>query len=87
MTSTKPSVLLTPEESRIVEMAWEDRTPFDAIKASYGYSESQVIALMRRAMKRSSFHMWRERVTGRATKHSALRSDDVTRHRADQRRP
>jgi uncharacterized protein (TIGR03643 family) len=77
---------LTPEESRVVEMAWEDRTTFDAIEATYGLNESQVIALMRRAMKRSSFKMWRERVTGRVTKHAALRSDDVTRHKASHRR-
>ncbi len=77
---------LTPDESRIVEMAWEDRTTFDAIEATYGLNESQVIALMRRAMKRSSFKMWRERVTGRVTKHAALRSDDVTRHKASHRR-
>jgi uncharacterized protein (TIGR03643 family) len=77
---------LTPDESRIVEMAWEDRTTFDAIEATYGLNESQVIALMRRAMQRSSFKMWRERVTGRVTKHAALRSDDVTRHKASHRR-
>lgn len=54
---------------RIVEMAWEDRTPFEAIETQYGLSEKQVIALMRREMKASSFKMWRERVTGRKTKH------------------
>lgn len=54
---------------RIIEMAWEDRTPFDAIAAQFGLSEPQVIALMRREMKPSSFRMWRERVTGRKTKH------------------
>lgn len=54
---------------RIVEMAWEDRTPFDAIEVQFGLSEKQVIALMRREMKPSSFRMWRERVTGRKTKH------------------
>jgi uncharacterized protein (TIGR03643 family) len=54
---------------RIVEMAWEDRTPFEAIKIQYGLLEKQVIALMRREMKSSSFRMWRERVTGRKTKH------------------
>jgi uncharacterized protein (TIGR03643 family) len=77
---------LTPDESRIIEMAWEDRTTFDAIEATFGMNESQVIALMRRSMKRSSFKMWRERVTGRATKHAALRSDEVTRHKASHRR-
>ncbi len=65
--------------SRIVEMAWEDRTPFDAILQSYGINEAAVIDLMRQTMKPSSFSMWRKRVTGRATKHAALRSQDVQR--------
>lgn len=54
---------------RIIEMAWEDRTPFEAIEAQFGLQEKQVIALMRREMKPSSFQMWRERVTKRKTKH------------------
>ena len=54
---------------RIVEMAWEDRTPFEAIELQYGLRESEVIALMRRQMKPSSFRMWRKRVSGRSTKH------------------
>lgn len=54
---------------RIIEMAWEDRTPFDAIELQFGLSESQTIALMRREMQPSSFKMWRERVSGRQTKH------------------
>ncbi len=65
--------------SRIIEMAWEDRTPFDAIMQSYGINESAVIDLMRQTMKPSSYRMWRKRVTGRATKHVALRSEDVQR--------
>lgn len=65
--------------SRIVEMAWEDRTPFDAILQSYGMNEAAVIDLMRQTMKPSSFRMWRKRVTGRATKHLALRAPDVQR--------
>ena len=58
---------------RVLEMAWEDRTPFAAIETQYGLSEKQVIALMRREMKQSSFKMWRKRVTGRKTKHLAKR--------------
>ncbi|MBD2452378.1 TIGR03643 family protein [Nostoc sp. FACHB-152] len=54
---------------RIIEMAWEDRTPFDAIEVQFGLKEKQVIALMRQQMKESSFRMWRERVTKRTTKH------------------
>jgi uncharacterized protein (TIGR03643 family) len=65
--------------SRLVEMAWEDRTPFDAIEQNFGLSEPQVIAVMRKELKRSSFNLWRKRVTGRATKHVALRSKLVTR--------
>jgi len=65
--------------SRIIEMAWEDRTPFDAIMQSYGINESAVIDLMRQTMKPSSYSMWRKRVTGRATKHVALRSENVQR--------
>ena len=60
-------------------MAWEDRTPFDAIEKSFGLSESQVIEIMRNQLKRSSFEFWRKRVTGRVTKHSALRSKEVVR--------
>lgn len=65
--------------SRLIEMAWEDRTPFDAIEQSYGLSESQVIHLMRSQLKRNSFELWRKRVTGRTTKHVALRSKLVDR--------
>ena len=58
---------------RIVEMAWEDRTPFAAIETQFGLKEKEVIALMRKEMKASSFKMWRKRVTGRKTKHLAKR--------------
>ena len=72
--------------SRIIEMAWEDRTPFESIDMQFGLNEAAVIALMRRQLKRSSFKMWRERMAGRATKHAALRSPDVNRHRASHTR-
>jgi len=65
--------------SRIIEMAWEDRTPFEAIKNRYDLSEADVIQLMRRSLKPSSFKLWRKRVTGRKTKHVKLRSPDVSR--------
>lgn len=55
--------------SRIIEMAWEDRTPFEAIKREYGLTNAQVIKLMRKEMKKSSFEMWRKRTAGRKTKH------------------
>lgn len=78
---------LSPEKiDRIIEMAWEDRTPFDAIKAQFGLPESEVIALMRREMKASSFIMWRKRVQGRATKHVAKRNFAVGPHKSNQQR-
>ena len=87
MKQSEPLEPLSPEViSRIIEMAWEDRTAFDAIEAQFGLNESAVIALMRCEMKRSSFKMWRERVTGRATKHAALRNSEVDRHRASHTR-
>ncbi|MCU0549658.1 MAG: TIGR03643 family protein [Leptolyngbya sp. Prado105] len=67
---------------RILEMAWEDRTPFEAIALQFGLDESQTIALMRREMKRSSFEMWRERVTGRKTKHLQQRDFTTGRFRS-----
>ena len=67
-------------EDRIIEMAWEDRTPFDAIKAQFGFSEAQVIALMRKQLKRSSFNLWRKRVnSGVSIKHQKLRNEAVQR--------
>lgn len=76
----KEQITLTESElSRVIEMAWEDRTPFDAIQMSFGLSESDVIDLMRKEMKKTSFKMWRKRVTGRGTKHLALRNEQVTR--------
>ncbi|WP_201551583.1 TIGR03643 family protein [Psychrobacter sp. DD43] len=65
--------------SRVIEMAWEDRTPFEAIEHSYGLNESGVIILMRQALKPSSFRLWRQRVSNRATKHEAIRSFTVGR--------
>ena len=65
--------------SRVIEMAWEDRTPFEAIEHSYGLNETAVIKLMRQQLKLSSFRLWRQRVTNRATKHQAKRPFDVGR--------
>ena len=65
--------------SRIIEMAWEDRTPFEAIQHNYGLNESAVIRLMRSQIKPSSFRLWRKRVNNRKTKHLAKRSPDVCR--------
>lgn len=59
---------------RVIEMAWEDRTTFEAIELQFGLQEKEVIQIMRRYMKRSSFKMWRKRVTGRSTKHLQKRN-------------
>lgn len=56
--------------NRIIEMAWEDRTPFEAIEFQFGIKENGVRKIMRKHMKESSFKMWRERVKGRKTKHN-----------------
>ncbi|MDR9424594.1 MAG: TIGR03643 family protein [Marinobacter sp.] len=71
--------LAEDDKSRIIEMAWEDRTPFEAIENQFGFNESEVIRLMRSSLKPKSFRLWRKRVTGRATKHLKLRSPDITR--------
>ncbi|GAF52618.1 alcohol dehydrogenase, class IV [Psychrobacter sp. JCM 18900] len=65
--------------SRVIEMAWEDRTTFGAIEHSYGLDETGVIKLMRQELKPSSFRLWRQRVSNRATKHEAKRSFEVGR--------
>jgi uncharacterized protein (TIGR03643 family) len=62
------------ETDRIIEMAWEDRTTFDSIKFQFGLKEQEVINLMRKEMKASSFKMWRKRVTNRKTKHLKKRN-------------
>jgi uncharacterized protein (TIGR03643 family) len=72
--------LSSADISRIIEMAWEDRTPFE------GLNESAVVRLMRSEMKSSSFKMWRKRMNSRTTKHAALRDVSVTRHRASHTR-
>ena len=64
---------------RVIEMAWEDRTPFEAIEKLYGLSEPEVISLMRSHLKRKTFNNWRARVSGRKTKHKKLRPDGVSR--------
>ena len=74
VTELEPEII-----ERVIEMAWEDRTPFEAIEIQFGLSEKQVIALMRRNLKSSSYKMWRKRVTGRSTKHLRNRSFNVGR--------
>ncbi len=76
----KPDFNFSPgDTSRIIEMAWEDRTPFEAIEITYGLNESAVIDLMRKQLKASSYRMWRKRVVNRTTKHAALRVPGISR--------
>ena len=78
----KNTPLPAPDIDRIIEMAWEDRTPFEAIEAQFGLAEAEVIKLMRREMKASSWRMWRARVQGRATKHQAKSAVDDARFKS-----
>jgi uncharacterized protein (TIGR03643 family) len=72
---------------RIIEMAWEDRTPFEAINSQFGLNEGAVIALMRKNLKSGSFQRWRARVhSGISSKHLRKRSDQITRFKSDQQR-
>ena len=73
ISAVKPVTLLSEaSHSRVVEMAWEDRTAFEAIEAQFGLNESAVIALMRKYLLPSSFRMWRKRMAGRRTKHAVM---------------
>ena len=80
--SRKETDLSEGEVSRIIEMAWEDRTPFEAIETQFQVSEDSVIKIMRGNITPRSFKRWRERVTGRKTKHNALRDKSVLRHQS-----
>ena len=71
---------------RIIEMAWEDRTTFDAIRESFGLNESEVISIMRKNLKLSSFKLWRKRVSGRKTKHQAKRNFQLGRFKCSRQR-
>ena len=71
---------------RIIGMAWEDRTPFEAIKAQFGLSEGEVIILMKDQMRLKNWQKWRARVQGRKTKHQKLRGEEVSRFRSKAQR-
>ncbi len=79
---------LKPEEiDRIIEMAWEDRTPFSAIEFQFGTPEKEVIKIMRTTLKRSSFNLWRKRVnSGVSMKHRKKRNPDIDRFRCTRQR-
>jgi uncharacterized protein (TIGR03643 family) len=85
--ATKPDHNLSQRDlDRIIEMAWEDRTPFDAIEFQFGIPEKEVIEIMRRNMKASSWRMWRKRVQGRKTKHLKKRTFTEGRHKCSRQR-
>ena len=71
---------------RIIEMAWEDRTPFDAITFQFGLSEADVKALMKKELKFSSYKLWRQRVEDCKTKHTAKRNQDIDRFKCTRQR-
>ena len=72
---------------RIIEMAWEDRTPFEAITFQFGISEAETIAIMRTELKRSSFNLWRKRVnSGISQKHLKKRNPEIERFRCTRQR-
>ena len=75
------------DTDRIIEMAWEDRTPFEAITFQFGITEAETIALMRKELKRSSFNLWRKRVnSGVSKKHLIKRSDDIKRFKCSRQK-
>lgn len=72
---------------RIIEMAWEDRTPFEAITFQFGLSENEVVALMRLSLKRSSFNLWRARVhSGISQKHRKKRNSEISRFKCSRQK-
>lgn len=79
---------LEPKDiDRIIEMAWEDRTPFEAIEFQFGLPESEVIKLMRTELKRSSFNLWRKRVnSGISQKHLMKRNQEIKRFKCSRQR-
>ncbi|QGK73531.1 TIGR03643 family protein [Flavobacterium sp. SLB02] len=79
-------VLNEVQIDRIIEMAWEDRTPFDAIKFQFNLSEADVKALMKKELKFSSYKLWRERVENCNTKHAAKRNQEIDRFKCNRQR-
>jgi len=72
--------------NRVIEMAWEDRTTFDAIEFQFDLTEKDVIEIMRLELKPSSFRLWRKRVQGRKTKHAKLRENEIGRFKCSRQR-
>jgi uncharacterized protein (TIGR03643 family) len=82
----KTPVLSEADLDRIIEMAWEDRTPFEAIQHQFGLTEAEVTVLMKREMTLRNWQKWRARVSGRKTKHRALRTEAVNRFKCSRQR-
>ena len=79
--------MLSPIEiDRVVQMAWEDRTPFEAIKFQFDLSEKDVIRLMKQEMTEKNWRKWRKRVQGRKTKHLKLREEGVNRFKCSRQK-
>ena len=74
------------DKDRIIEMAWEDRTTFEAIEIQFGLKQQDVIKLMRKELKPSSFKLWRERTKGRVTKHEVLRGEEIDRFKSSRQK-
>ncbi len=83
---TKKSIINNQDIDRIIQMAWEDRTPFEAIEFQFGLKEKDVIKFMRKYLLPSSFRMWRKRMMSRKTKHTALRDASVNRFKCKQQK-
>lgn len=84
--ATMKTIFTEIQIDRIIEMAWEDRTPFDAIKFQFGLSEADVKALMKKELKFSSYRLWRERVENCGTKHAKKRNEDISRFKCSRQR-
>lgn len=82
MKKEKRKALDATDVDRVIEMAWEDRTPFEAIEEQFGLREAEVIRLMRRQLTGRSWRKWRARVQGRATKHAQKRTDGIMRFKS-----
>jgi len=75
------------DTDRVIEMAWEDRTPFEAIKVQFNLSEAEVISLMRKELKRSNFSLWRKRVnSGISQKHAMKRNPEINRFKSSRQK-
>ena len=80
------SEIIDEDKDRIIQMAWEDRTPFEAIEFQFGLKEKDVIEFMRKNSLPSSFKMWRKRMKSRKTKHSFLREKSIDRFKCSRQR-